>query len=98
MARRAGCRGFASSTIPFRCRAAASSSPLRTRRDISRKQYVALATHGLQLAKVAADHQSRAFLGKMAAEWTQHPQNPRKNARTDFALRNALDAGMPQGL
>jgi hypothetical protein len=35
---------------------------------------------------------------KMAAEWTQHPQNPRKNPRTDFALRNTLDAGMPQGL
>jgi hypothetical protein len=34
-----------------------------------REQYVAFATHCLQLAKVAADHQSRAVLREMAAEW-----------------------------
>jgi hypothetical protein len=34
-----------------------------------REQHVAFATHCLQLAKVAADRQSRAVLKEMAAEW-----------------------------
>jgi hypothetical protein len=34
-----------------------------------REQYVTYATHCLQLAKVAADNQSRALLREMAAEW-----------------------------
>jgi hypothetical protein len=34
-----------------------------------REQYVAFATHCLQLAKVAADRQSRVVLKEMAAEW-----------------------------
>jgi hypothetical protein len=34
-----------------------------------REQYVAFATHCLQLAKVEADRQSRAVLREMAAEW-----------------------------
>ena len=34
-----------------------------------REQYVAFATHCLQLAKVAPDSQSRAILKEMAAEW-----------------------------
>jgi hypothetical protein len=34
-----------------------------------REQYVTYATHWLQLAKVAADNQSRALLREMAAEW-----------------------------
>ncbi|MGO8913789.1 MAG: hypothetical protein ACLQDM_31320 [Bradyrhizobium sp.] len=34
-----------------------------------REQYVAFATHCLQLAKVAADRQSRTVLREMAAEW-----------------------------
>lgn len=33
------------------------------------EQYVAFVTHCLQLAKVAADHESRALLREMAAEW-----------------------------
>jgi hypothetical protein len=35
----------------------------------TRERYVDFATHCLQLAKVAADHQSRAILREMAAEW-----------------------------
>jgi hypothetical protein len=35
----------------------------------TRERYVAYATHCLQLAKVAADNQSRAVLREMAAEW-----------------------------
>jgi len=35
----------------------------------TRERYVAYATHCLQLAKVAADNQSRAILREMAAEW-----------------------------
>jgi hypothetical protein len=35
----------------------------------TREWYVGFATHCLQLAKVAADHQSRAILREMAAEW-----------------------------
>ena len=34
-----------------------------------REQYVAFATHCLQLAKVATDRESRAILREMAAEW-----------------------------
>ena len=34
-----------------------------------RERYVAYATHCLQLAKVAAERQSRAVLREMAAEW-----------------------------
>jgi hypothetical protein len=34
-----------------------------------REQYVAFATHCLQLAKVAANRQSRDVLKEMAAEW-----------------------------
>jgi hypothetical protein len=34
-----------------------------------REQYVAFATYCLQLAKVAADRESRAVLREMAAEW-----------------------------
>ena len=34
-----------------------------------REQYVAFATHCLQLAKVAGDSQSRTVLREMAAEW-----------------------------
>jgi hypothetical protein len=34
-----------------------------------REQYVAFATHCLQLAKVAGDSQSRTILREMAAEW-----------------------------
>jgi hypothetical protein len=34
-----------------------------------REQYVAFATHCLQLATVEADRQSRAVLREMAAEW-----------------------------
>ncbi|SHG53778.1 hypothetical protein SAMN05444169_2941 [Bradyrhizobium erythrophlei] len=34
-----------------------------------REQYVAYATHCLQLAKVAGDSQSRTILRAMAAEW-----------------------------
>ena len=34
-----------------------------------REQHVAYATHCLQLAKIAADRQSRAVLRGMAAEW-----------------------------
>jgi hypothetical protein len=34
-----------------------------------REQYVAFATHCLQLAKASADRQSRAVLKEMAAEW-----------------------------
>jgi hypothetical protein len=34
-----------------------------------REQYVAYATHCLQLAKVAGDSQSRTILREMAAEW-----------------------------
>jgi hypothetical protein len=34
-----------------------------------REQYVAFATHCLQLAKISADRQSRAVLKEMAAEW-----------------------------
>jgi hypothetical protein len=34
-----------------------------------RELYVAFAAHCLHLAKVAADHQSRAVLREMAAEW-----------------------------
>jgi len=34
-----------------------------------REQYVAYATHCLQLAKVAADQKSRALLREMASEW-----------------------------
>ncbi len=34
-----------------------------------REQYVGYATHCLQLAKVAADQQSRALLREMASEW-----------------------------
>jgi hypothetical protein len=34
-----------------------------------REQYVAFATHCLQLAKVAADRKSRAVLREMATEW-----------------------------
>jgi hypothetical protein len=34
-----------------------------------REQYVAFATHCLQLAKVAVDGQSRTILREMAAEW-----------------------------
>jgi hypothetical protein len=33
------------------------------------EQYVGFVTHCLQLAKVAADHESRALLREMAAEW-----------------------------
>jgi hypothetical protein len=39
-----------------------------------REQYVAFATHCLQLAKVAADPQSRAVLKEMAAEWLKLPE------------------------
>jgi hypothetical protein len=35
----------------------------------TRERYVAFATHCLQLAKVAADNQSRTILREMAAEW-----------------------------
>jgi len=35
----------------------------------TRERYVTYATHCLQLAKVAADHQSRVILKEMAAEW-----------------------------
>jgi hypothetical protein len=34
-----------------------------------REQYVAFATHCLQLAKSTADSKSRAVLREMAAEW-----------------------------
>jgi hypothetical protein len=34
-----------------------------------REQYVAFATHCLQLAKVAANRESQAVLREMAAEW-----------------------------
>ncbi len=34
-----------------------------------REQYVALATHCLQMAKVAGDDQSHAVLKEMAADW-----------------------------
>ena len=34
-----------------------------------REQYVAFATHCLQLAKLAADQQSRTILREMATEW-----------------------------
>jgi hypothetical protein len=34
-----------------------------------REQYVGFATHCLQLAKVTDDHESRAILRAMAAEW-----------------------------
>jgi hypothetical protein len=46
-----------------------------------REQYVSFATHCLQLAKVTADHQSRAILREMAAEW----------------LKLAEEAGEPPG-
>jgi hypothetical protein len=35
----------------------------------TRERYVGFATHCLQLAKVAADHQSRVILREMATEW-----------------------------
>jgi hypothetical protein len=35
----------------------------------TRERYVGFATHCLQLAKIAADHQSRAILREMATEW-----------------------------
>ena len=34
-----------------------------------REQYVAFATHCLQLAKATADRESRSILRAMAAEW-----------------------------
>jgi hypothetical protein len=34
-----------------------------------REQYVAFATHCLQLAKVTTDRKSRAILKEMASEW-----------------------------
>jgi hypothetical protein len=40
-----------------------------------REQYVAFATHCLQLAKVAADRESRAVLKEMAAEWLKLVDN-----------------------
>ena len=41
-----------------------------------REQYVAFATHCLQLAKVSADHESRAVLREMAAEWLKLADAP----------------------
>jgi hypothetical protein len=38
----------------------------------NREQYVAFATHCLQLAKVEVDRQSRAVLREMAAEWLKY--------------------------
>jgi hypothetical protein len=41
-----------------------------------REQYVAFATHCLQLAKVATDSESRAVLKAMAAEWLKLAEAP----------------------
>ena len=41
-----------------------------------RERYVGYATHCLQLAKVATDQESRAFLKEMAAEWLKLAEAP----------------------
>jgi hypothetical protein len=57
-----------------------------------REQYVAFATHCLQLAKAAADRQSRAVLKERAAEWLRLEEaagqfrQPARNMHVKFRL------------